>query len=151
MSMRPNRSTVSSPERLAASSSTAWAPTPRAFAPICAAAASALSCLRAVTTTFAPTSASCCAIASPMPRDAPVMIAVRPFRSGDMSARLRDVDGGRLAGVLAQLQPGDSALVHLVRAVGEAQRAQMRPGQGKREVVGHPATAMHLYRPVDDL
>src|SRR5271157_708079 len=150
MSMLPNRSSVRSTQRLAASSSTACAATPRALSPICAAAASALSCLREVTTTFAPASASCCAIANPIPRDAPVMIAVRPVRSNDMSAHFGDLDRGGLVSVLAQFLTGDGTLVHLVRAVGEAQRAQVRPRQGKREVVGHPAAAVHLNRSVDD-
>jgi hypothetical protein len=61
----------------------------------------AASCLREVTTTFAPASASCCAIAKPMPRDAPVIIAVRPVRSNDISAHLRDLDRGGLVSVLA--------------------------------------------------
>src|ERR1700742_851974 len=129
MSMRPKRSSVRSTQRLAASSSTAWAPTPRAFSPICAAAASALSCLREVITTFAPASASCQAIANPMPRDAPVTIAVRPVRSTDISAHLRDLDRGGLVSVLAQFLTRDGALVHFVRTVGKAQRAQMRPRQ----------------------
>jgi len=55
-----------------------------------------------------------------------------------------------LVSVFAQFLTGDGALVHLVRAVGEAQRAQVRPRQGKREVVGHPAAAVHLNRSVDD-
>jgi hypothetical protein len=37
--------------------------------------------LRAVSTTLAPATASCAAMARPIPRDAPVMIAVRPVRS----------------------------------------------------------------------
>src|SRR5246127_2172857 len=150
MSMPPKWSTVRSTQRLAASSSTAWAPTPRAFSPICAAAASALSCLREVITTFAPASASCHAIANPMPRDAPVTIAVRPVRSTDISAHLRDLDRGGLVSVLAQFLTRDGALVHFVRTVGKAQRAQMRPRQRERKVVGHTAAAVHLDRPVDD-
>src|SRR5258708_11903744 len=81
MSTLQKRSSVRSTQRRAASSSTACAPTPKARSPTCAAAASAASCLRAVSTTFAPAAASCCEIASPIPREAPVTIAVRPVRS----------------------------------------------------------------------
>src|SRR5437667_10897915 len=52
-------------------------------------------------------------------------------------------------GLLAQLELRDLVAMHLVRAVGEAQRARMRVGVGEAEIVGHPAAALLLHRPAD--
>src|SRR5688500_4977538 len=54
-------------------------------------------------------------------------------------------------GLLADLHLGDLIAVHLVRAVGEAQRASAGIGACKAEVVRHAAAAVHLHRPVDHL
>ena len=51
--------------------------------------------------------------------------------------------------VLAQLQLADLVAVHLVRAVGEAQRARVGVGAGEEEVVGDAGGAVGLDRPVD--
>ena len=81
MSTLPNRSRVMPMQRRAASSSTACAATPTADPFTCMAAASADSWERDVSTTLPPAAAIACAAANPMPREAPVMIAVRPVRS----------------------------------------------------------------------
>src|SRR5580698_4046685 len=145
MSSEPYVATVNSTQRRAASSSVACAPKPTAVPVTWAAASSAASCLREVSTTRAPAAASACAVASPMPREAPVTRAVRPARSGPV------ICGSALRAVFAELDAGDAALVHLVGAVGQAQRAQMRPGPGEEEVVGNAGRPVHLDGTVEDL
>src|SRR3989442_13399997 len=54
-------------------------------------------------------------------------------------------------GLLTELELCDLVAVHLIRAVGEAQRARVRIGIGETEIVGHAAAAVHLHRPVDHL
>ena len=44
----------------------------------------------------------------------------------------------------AQLAARDRAQVHLVRTVGEPQRAGVRPHRGQREVLADPAAAVDL-------
>src|SRR3546814_20062915 len=73
-----------------------------------------------------------------MPRDAPVTIAVLPVRSSPaMSVRLDFA-------VLAQFLLGDGALLHLVRAVGQAKGAPVGVSHREREVVGDAATVVTL-------
>src|SRR4051812_13975715 len=60
-------------------------------------------------------------------------------------------EGLRDGGLLADLHLGDLVAMHLVRAVGEAERARMRVRIGEAEVLGHAAAAMHLHGPIDDL
>src|ERR1700722_110887 len=52
--------------------------------------------------------------------------------------------------IARQLQASDHAAVHLVRSVGQAQRARGSPRPGKREVVGEAAAAVQLNRHVHD-
>src|SRR5215472_2143369 len=52
-------------------------------------------------------------------------------------------------GGLAQLATGQRPLVHLVGAVGEAERAGAGPQVGQREVLADPTAAVRLDGPVD--
>src|SRR5690606_16342765 len=52
--------------------------------------------------------------------------------------------------VLLELAVGERPLVHLVRAVGQAQRAGRGPEPGEREVLGDAARAVHLDGLVED-
>jgi hypothetical protein len=128
MSRLPKRSIVSSTHRAAASSSTACATTPNALAPTCAAAASADSWDREVSTTLPPAVAMAWAVAKPMPLEAPVTIAVRPVRSKEfMSCHLwfGARAGRQLIAVLAQFLPGNGPLARLVGSVRKAQGAHL--------------------------
>ena len=64
----------------------------------------------------------------------------------------RQVHGQRLGACLpGQLGPGQRRLVHLVGAVGEAQRPDRGVRRGEGEVLGEPAGAVGLDGAVDDL
>src|SRR5215470_19649944 len=52
--------------------------------------------------------------------------------------------------VLSQFQSTDLVAMHLVGAIGEAQRARVCVRVGKTEVVGDTAPAVRLDGPVDD-
>src|SRR5690606_33676918 len=56
-----------------------------------------------------------------------------------------------LSRVLAEFEPGDEPLVHLVGSVGETQCSRRRPRTGEGEVVGKAATTVDLDGEVDDL
>src|SRR5215472_1900804 len=96
---------------------------------------------RSSTATAIPSAARRREIAAPMPRAPPVTIAIRC--SSDMRSSRRSLL------VLLQLAPGQRALVHLVRAVGEPQRPGAGPQVGQREVLADPGRAVHLDRLVD--
>src|SRR5439155_25986219 len=94
-------------------------------------------------------------------RPAPVMATSAPRGCAPMSAWStctlvsskcvgRYIPGLALR-VLAQLQPPDLAAMHLVRTVGEAQRARVRPHERERELLGDTTAAVDLHRPVDHL
>src|SRR5690606_28623233 len=53
--------------------------------------------------------------------------------------------------VLAQLAPGHLTTMHRVGAVGEAERADMRPHMREGDVLADAPGALHLHRFVDDL
>src|SRR4051812_46619722 len=56
----------------------------------------------------------------------------------------------RLVGApLVQLARGDDHLVHLVRAVGQPQHAQVAPQARQRRVIGHAQRSVHLDRAVE--
>src|SRR6186713_3024424 len=57
---------------------------------------------------------------------------------------------GRI-GILPNLKSGNGAIVHLVRTVGETQRANARVVLGKAGFVGDARAAKSLDRLVDDL
>src|SRR5215472_10178909 len=96
---------------------------------------------RSSTATAIPSAARRQEIAAPMPRAPPVTIAIRsPDSSAMRSSSLL---------VLPELAPGQRALVHLIRAVGEPQRPGAGPQVGKREVLADPGRAVHLDRLVD--
>ena len=53
--------------------------------------------------------------------------------------------------MLAELEPGDVAQVHLVGAVGDPQRADGSPHRCERHVVADTGGPVRLNRPVEDL
>ena len=53
--------------------------------------------------------------------------------------------------VLLHFKPGDLIPVYLIRSVGEANYTGVRVGMSEAKIIRDPATAMHLYRPIDDL
>ena len=87
-------------------------------------------------------------------RRSPPVSAARLGRDGAVGAALRAPDAKQAAlalGVLPELHPRDRAQVHVVRPVGDAQRARVRPHAREREVVGDAAAAVHLDGAVDDV
>src|SRR6202042_3647866 len=110
---------------------------------------------RASTATANPSAARRRDVAAPMPRAPPVTMATRCASSGMYSSwatvGLRFPAGGicpRLA-VRLELAPGERALVHFVRAVGEPERAGTGPQVGQREVLADAPGAMGLDRLVN--
>src|SRR5215475_7251137 len=98
---------------------------------------------RSRTATARPSAASRLAVAAPIPRAPPVTTATRGAWSGIRSSccgllRLR------LAGVAAELAPGERALVHLVGPVGEAERAGAGPQVRQRRVLADPHRTVRL-------
>src|SRR3954471_19675446 len=71
--------------------------------------------------------------------------------SGRSRPRGHDPARHGLAFVPAKLELADLVAMHLVRPVGEAQRAGVRPGVGEPEVVGNASAAVCLDGPVEDL
>src|SRR5881409_2108223 len=55
----------------------------------------------------------------------------------------------RTSAVLAQLEAPDLAAVHLVRPVGEAERARVRPHGRERELLAHAAAPVELHGALD--
>src|SRR6185436_20269519 len=103
----------------------------------------------ATTMPAAPSAAKRIAAARPMPLAAPVTTATLPFKS--MSGALSRPHRVGDRGLLAELHLGDRVAVNLIGPVGEAQRARMRIGGRKTEVLADAAAAVHLHRPVDHL
>src|SRR5690606_2088077 len=104
------------------------------------------------TTRFAPAEARRRARARPMPPAAPVTTAMRflmsmpalPFSSAGLLAQDVLLEG-------PQLGARDHIVVHLVRTVGEPQRALLHVHLGERGPLADPGRAVHLDRLVDDL
>src|SRR5579871_4068404 len=120
------------------------------------ATASQASAFRLEITTAAPSSAIASALARPMPRLEPVMIATVPSRAnGDAGAPTRPstilaLPIG-LREILAQLLLGDSLAMDLVRAIGEAQHAGARICISQVKILADAAAAAHLDGSVNDL
>src|SRR5579875_1623286 len=128
-----------------------------------------LSSSRSITATAIPSAASRIAVAAPMPRAAPVTMAIRCWSCGICfllvvtgrarrqliwvgpvsSVRADRRWSARFGGVLAQLPAGQGPLVHLVRPVREPQRPGAHPQLSEREVLADPAGAVRLDRLVD--
>src|SRR5690348_5170406 len=123
---------------------------------------------RSSTPTAMPSEASRLAVAAPMPRAAPVTMATRDDSVGICWFSLVVIPaspGGRPPGTPVGLRPGSSvtgpgpvpaqfaacerALVHLVGAVGKAQRPGRCPHVSEREVLADPARTVRLDRLVD--
>src|SRR6266851_719551 len=109
---------------------------------------------RSRTATAMPSAASRLAVAAPMPRAAPVTMATRGESVGIcwfslFSGVIRGWRRRRRGEVTAQFAAGQRALVHLVGAVGETQRAGGGPQVGEREVLADTGRTVRLDRFVD--
>src|SRR5262249_37536011 len=119
------------------------------------ATASQASALRLDITTLAPSRAIASALARPMPRLEPVMIATLPSRAnGDPVAWTRPSSvmalPVSLREIFAQLLFGHGLAVDLVGAVGKAQHAGARIGISEVKILADAAAAADLDGAVDD-
>src|SRR5690606_38971854 len=104
------------------------------------------------TTRFAPAAARRRARARPMPPAAPVTTAMRSLMSM-LAFSGRGSVGLAQHGLLEcpEFRPGNHVVVHLVRSIGQPQRALLHVHLRERRPVADAGRAMDLHRLVDDL